>query len=156
MTDIVATGEIYLDQKGRKYQIVVQATYLGSGEEMVVFQQLFEPFSILALEAEEFAEEFRAQKEKRQGSLGASVSLEETKHEEQPNDKLMEFLDADTFEEKYKVLVSMQNQITDKLIDNMAVVLDIVIPEGDVIKRYEDLKYAVRTRQRFESFNRLR
>lgn len=79
----------------------------------------------------------------------------QTLEEEMANPILLEFLDADTLEEKYQVIKSLGNSITNRLIDDFAVVLDLVIPDGSLDSRYMQLLSSVRTMQKFET-NRFR
>ncbi len=68
------------------------------------------------------------------------------------NPILLEFLDTDSFEEKYKILVATPVMDFDNLlIDNMASSIDVVVEDGDIETRVQDLKNCVRTRSRYES-----
>ena len=71
-------------------------------------------------------------------------------------DRMMKFFDEDSLEGKYQILLTMREEVTDTMIDNMAVVLDIVIEHGQIEKRFDDLKHAIQTKQRYEQTNRLR
>ena len=46
--------------------------------------------------------------------------------EPQVSPKLMEFLEAESFEERYNILVTMADDITDSMLETMAVVMDTV------------------------------
>lgn len=67
----------------------------------------------------------------------------------------MEFLDADTYEERLNILASMRHRITDDMINTMAISVDLEIEDGEIEERYEELKNCLLTLERFEC-NRLR
>lgn len=75
--------------------------------------------------------------------------------EEQANPKLLEFCEAETFAKKYELVKSFRGDLTDRMINDFAVVLDVVIPEGELDKRYEALLKCLQTFCKFE-INRLR
>lgn len=68
---------------------------------------------------------------------------------------LTPFFDADTYEEKLEVLVSLESKLTNSMIDTMAVCLDVEIKEGDIPTRFVELKNCLLTMEHFEC-NRLR
>lgn len=80
----------------------------------------------------------------------------EAENEELQIDPLvMEFLDADSYEERLQILVALQNRITDEMINIMAVSADLEIGEGSTEERYDALKNCLLTLEKYEC-NRLR
>lgn len=74
---------------------------------------------------------------------------------EKVNPYLLMFLDAETFEEKRAVLLQAKNDIDDRLIDDIAVSIDVTIDEGEIDERFKSLLQCLDTFSRYE-VNRLR
>lgn len=156
-------GELYRHFKNKLYQIVTVATHSETGEKLVIYQALYDDFGIYARPLDMFVSEVDHEKypDVKQKYRFEKITLKDkpapdADEGQVPDPRLMEFLDADTFEEKYNILVSMRDTITDRLIDDIAVVMDVVVPEGPLQKRYDDLKNTIKTRQYYEFSNRLR
>ncbi|MCI8985736.1 MAG: DUF1653 domain-containing protein [Lachnospiraceae bacterium] len=68
---------------------------------------------------------------------------------------VMEFLEADTYEQRLNILAALRSRITDEMINTMAMAVDLEIKEGDVEERYEELRNCLLTFEKYEC-NRLR
>lgn len=170
---IPGPGEMFMDQEGKPYQIVCVAEHIDTQEKMVVYQSLYGTFEFLIRPLGIFMRKMeRKQKGMRDetdfkgrviarqpGRIQDKTVPEErvrteyhqNQKEEQADPALLEFLDADTLEEKYQVIKSIQHSVTDRLIDDFAVTLDLVIPDGRLEDRYQQLLSSVRTMQKFET-----
>lgn len=84
------------------------------------------------------------------------IRQEESSQEEITLDAgLLEFLEADSYEEKLEILNRIHNTLDDAMIDTMAVSLDMEIKEGDIEQRYTELMSCLLKMEHFEC-NRLR
>jgi len=63
---------------------------------------------------------------------------------------ILEFLEAETILEKKNILAALHHRITDDMINTLAVVMDVVIEEGEVENRYQQLKTCLETIDRYE------
>ena len=68
---------------------------------------------------------------------------------------VLEFLDADTYEQRLNILAALHHRITDEMITTMAIASDVEVMDGDIEERYESLKNCLLTLEKYES-NRLR
>ena len=178
---IPKTGEFYRHFKNKLYQIVAVAEHSEDGQQLVIYQALYGDFKVYARPLEMFISEVDHEKypevtqkyrferveftsaQEDGAKKGEQVAKEticaiddvaQSEAEESGVEPgLLEFLDEDDWDKKYNILVSLRDKMTDKLVDDFAVALDVVIPEGAVDKRYEELKLCVRTRQKYESLH---
>lgn len=107
-----------------------------------------------------------AEKEKAQSSVKKETTARETletegitayrsEEEDQPledfvDPMVLDFLDADTYEERLNILGALHHRITDDMINTMAIAVDVEIKEGPVEERYEELKHCLVTFQKYQ------
>lgn len=68
---------------------------------------------------------------------------------------VLEFLDADSYEQRLNILAGLHHRITDEMITTMAIASDVEIEDGDTEERYEALKNCLLTLEKYEC-NRIR
>ncbi len=64
---------------------------------------------------------------------------------------LLQFLDADTTEDKYNILRKNEQDIKEQVLDSMAASLDIVLPDGNMDMKMQKLKNALSLMMRYET-----
>ncbi|MBQ9700015.1 MAG: DUF1653 domain-containing protein [Lachnospiraceae bacterium] len=173
-------GEIYKHFKNKLYQIVGIATYSESREKLVIYQALYGTYAMYARPYDMFMSEVDHKKYpevkqryrfERVGRAGEEpdAAITEVKPatpenasiqispdlDQKPNADLLAFLDAETYDEKHKLLVAMAPRITDRLINDIAAAIDVTVEEGDLQTRYRSLLYCVSKFNEYE-VNRLR
>lgn len=89
------------------------------------------------------------------GDYLVESTLEDFDEEDAVDEGLMQFLDADSYEKKLEILVSLRNRLDESMLNTMAVSLDLEVKEGSIEQQYEDIKYCLTTLERYEC-NRLR
>lgn len=108
--------------------------------------------------------ESSASKTEGQQSAPQPVLLQEKQPVPQPEEQdgeaaldplVLEFLDADSYEQRLNILAGLHHRITDEMITTMAIASDVEIEDGDTEERYEALKNCLLTLEKYEC-NRIR
>lgn len=63
----------------------------------------------------------------------------------------MELLDADTYHDKYIIFSALRNYLNSRLLNNIAVSLDIVLEDGEEEEQYESIRRCLQTFERYET-----
>lgn len=138
-------GEVYRHSKGKMYKVQGIAVHFETGEAMVIYQEMYGDNITYVRPYESFIENFTF--------TPTGVQTDDTPTEKEPLESpMLRFLDTDDFDEKYEILCNIPKaDIDDVLVDNLAVTLDVVIPDGPIEQRFAELKTCVRTRKKYES-----
>ena len=78
-------------------------------------------------------------------------SVDEEAQELNLDPLVIQFMDADLASEKNDILSKLRPIITNDMIDIMAMSVGVVVNEGDVYDRYNDLRTCLTTMEKFES-----
>ncbi len=78
-------------------------------------------------------------------------SVDEEAKELNLNPLVIQFMDADLASDKNDILAKLRPVITNDMIDIMALSVGVVVNEGDVYDRYNDLRTCLTTMEKFES-----
>lgn len=176
MSYIPKPYEIYKHFKGNLYQVLAVAEHSETGEQLVIYQALYGTFQIYARPLNSFvsvvdkekypdaAQNFRFELCMLQAvQTLASVRtikaapVPDTSAQEEPqiDPAVLQFLEAETYEERLNILVGVKHRITDEMITTMAVASDVEVPEGSLEERFSELKNCLSTLDKYEC-NRLR
>lgn len=80
-----------------------------------------------------------------------SKSVEEEALDLNLDPLVIEFMDADLAVDKNAILTKLRPTITNDMIDIMAMSLGVVVKEGDVYDRFDDLRTCLTTMEKYES-----
>ena len=98
---------------------------------------------------EEIRKRFRSEPYKHSEVMDKSIDTEAKELNLDP--LVIEFMDADLAVDKNDILTKLRPIITNDMIDIMAMSLGVVVNEGDVYDRYNDLRTCLTTMEKFES-----
>ncbi len=138
-------NEVYHHFKGNDYQIIDIAIHSETRELYVVYKALYGEGKTFIRPLDIFMSEVDHEK---YPEITQVYRFEKLDTLIDPG--VMEFLEAETIDEKLKILSRMHPRITNDMINTMAVSLDLDVKDGDIEDRYLELQGCMNTLGRFE------
>ena len=158
-------GGLYRHFKNKLYQVKAVAIHSETKEKMIVYQALYGDFAVYVRPYDMFMSEVDHVKYPDEDS--GYVSVDEKGNEdsldnepvilpvfdeetEAVDDRLMKFLDAEGYAQKLEVLSELRDNLDDKLIDAMAVSMDVEVLPGTIDERYASLRHCIQAHAKYE------
>ena len=160
------------------YKIIGVAEHTETKEKLMIYMALYDDFGIYARPLEMFLSEVDREKypdiKQRYrfeqvffDDVSGYVSVDEKGNEdsldnepvilpvfdeetEAVDDRLMKFLDAEGYAQKLEVLSELRDNLDDKLIDAMAVSMDVEVLPGTIDERYASLRHCIQAHAKYE------
>lgn len=157
MSFIPKPGETYRHFKGNTYKILAIAKHTETEEELVVYQSLDKEENVYARPLAMFTSKVDREKypDIEQEYRFERYANTDSGEELNIDPMVLEFLEAETYEEKLNILAGLHHRITDEMITTMAIASDVEVEEGNLEERYDSLKNCLLTLEKYEC-NRLR
>ena len=167
----------YHKETGAPVQIIARAQTKPTYQEVICYQELTDPYDHFVMEKRQFFAEYvkdfaelplvgRKQIGKKEdlpdrqpriskGEVLTEEESEETQEEEKSEpetdtiQKMLAFLDAETYHEKIRILEDMKDELNEHILNNLAVSLDLSIEEG--MDGYQLILSELKMREKYES-----
>lgn len=161
MEQRIKQGEFYRHFKNKLYQIITVAEHSETGEQMVVYQALYgdyrtyvRPYDMFASEVDhkkypEVIQKYRFERVTFEKSKKEDV-VAEPQEDQKPHPALLDFLDAETIDEKILCLETLKKTATEKEILSLYVVLDMKPIEGDLTMQLEGIKRVLKMQNHYD------
>ena len=175
------TGIFYNKKTGEPVQIVAQAQTRPTFQRVICYQELTAPYEHFVMERTDFFAEYVREFEQlsldRQKQIGKradlpdkqpriskgvvqnpedaeedSVEKAESEEGDENTRRLVAFFDAPTYHEKIKILESMKDDLDERMLNNLAVSLDLSIEDG--VDGYEFIMSELEIRSKYELIRR--
>ena len=156
----------YHKQTGAPVQIIARAQTKPTYQEVICYQELTKPYDHFVMEKRQFFAEYvkefaelplvgRKQIEKRedlpnkQPRISKGEIMDDEPEVPEAVQKMLAFLDAESCHEKIRILEEMQDDLTEHILNNIAVSLDLSLEDDE--DGFERIMAELRMREKYES-----
>ena len=150
MTQKPKTGEFYRHFKGNLYQVLGVAKHSETGEELVIYQALYDDYQLYARPLSSFMERLSS---KGDPSLEGKERFQriEFSEKEAPRSVLCEFLETESWEGKLEILQEHKDEMTEDILEACAESIDVVFsPSLSADQKFYQLISVLQAKERYE------